>query len=383
METLFKPQFTLVNYIGVKQSFSLALLIAAIVLFFPLLNPEYAQGNVAVFTLFSVVALYFIAGVTWISLFYFNAILDAITSVSPERFDPRQIKMIDAIPHDTANKLVAPLRELARINDLHVAKLKEVAYSAGQVIETANAVSENVQNQSDATSSTASAIVEMTHSLQEVSEKISDVHESSRKAATVAQDGKRNLDALGNSIYEVNVQAKQTQDRMQQLKGLAAQVEDSSHSIQNIAQQTNLLALNASIEAARAGQFGAGFAVVAEEVRELASRSHRSAEEIVTAALSVLQQCNDIVDDMANVVEKTANCSDRADKVKQSLSDIESATKDVQHRMEIVSTNAEQQSIATNEISQHIEQVALGAKANADIAKQSETVASHLTSLTI
>ena len=86
---------------------------------------------------------------------------------------------------------------------------------------------------------------------------------------------------------------------------------------------------------------------------------------------------------MANVVEKTANCSDRADKVKKSLSDIESATKDVQHRMEIVSTNAEQQSIATNEISQHIEQVALGAKANADIAKQSETVASHLNSLTI
>lgn len=382
MESVTKPHSILVNYIGIKASIQLAFAMTMFSIALPQLIPQYIGNYALIFAVFSALTLYVLGGLIWLNLSYVNQVLDAIRTVSPNQFDSRAIAINETLPHDTASKLMSPLRELSRINEVHSAKMKEVAYSASQVIETANAVSQNVQNQSDATSSTASAIVEMTHSLQEVNDKISGVHVASQDAATMAKTGQESLTELKDSIKLVSNEANDTQLRMQDLKELAASVEDSSHAIQTIAQQTNLLALNASIEAARAGQFGAGFAVVAEEVRELANRSHQAAEEIVTAALSVLQQSNDIVENMANVVVKTTDCSNKAMSVETVLRQIEDLTVEVQSRMEIVSTNAEQQSIATNEIANHIEQVALGAKANADIAKQSETVASHLKSLT-
>ncbi|MDC2887762.1 methyl-accepting chemotaxis protein [Psychrosphaera algicola] len=169
---------------------------------------------------------------------------------------------------------------------------------------------------------------------------------------------------------------------MEKLNVMATSVEKESHAIQKIAQQTNLLALNASIEAARAGQFGVGFAVVAEEVRELATRSHLAADSIVRAVLEVSNQTKQILDSMTTVVIETQQSCDGAVIVDQALTQIEQTTNDVQEQIAIVATNAEQQAVATNEIAEHVDSVVVVAKENALIAKQTEHVAAHLEHLT-
>lgn len=188
--------------------------------------------------------------------------------------------------------------------------------------------------------------------------------------------------SLSNAVTNVNKRAKITQQRMVSLNELVINVEKITESIQQISQQINLLALNASIEAARAGEFGLGFAVVAEEVRALAKRTHNSTDSIVANIDDVLKESSEIVSTMSEVVIQTDVCLQKVNEVDISFNDIEKATEQVKHQMEIVSNVSTEQAAATHEISEHIAQVVLGAQANSDIAVQSQLVANHLRKLT-
>jgi len=304
------------------------------------------------------------------------------TALNAETFDYRELKASALVSSNVLGELLYFYREIGRINTENKNKLEEVAFSAVQVIDTAHAVTKNVHKQSDATSSTAAAINEMTASLQEVSTRIGDVHGASRIAFETAEQGRIAVTTLKRALEEVSFEAQETARDIEQLMTLANAVAEISQSIQGIADQTNLLALNASIEAARAGEFGRGFAVVADEVRTLANRSHRAANDIVANVSLVIQQGHKINTSMAKVVSQSSQSNHEADHVDKSLQDIESATFEVREKMEVVAANAEQQTIATNEIAHHIESVVQGARDNANIAQQAETVATHLKLLT-
>ncbi|TEW44489.1 chemotaxis protein [Psychromonas sp. RZ5] len=304
------------------------------------------------------------------------------TSVNADTFDYRHLKTSNLIAAAALDELMSSYRELGRVNDKNKDRLNEVAYSAIQVIDTARAVTVNVEKQSDATNSTAAAINEMSTSLTEVNSRIGDVHHSSEHAYVTAEKGRVSIAELKSSLDHVAFEAHETSSDIEQLMTLANAVAEISESIQGIAAQTNLLALNASIEAARAGEYGRGFAVVADEVRALATRSHTAADSIVKNVGLVIDQGNKISTSMAKVVTQSSQCTEGANIVDQSLQEIEEATFEVREKMKIVATNAEQQMIATDEISRHVELVVQGARDNADIAKQTETVATHLKSLT-
>lgn len=260
--------------------------------------------------------------------------------------------------------------------------MEEVEHASAQVIDTANQVSVNVKQQSDSTHSTAAAITEMSQSLHEVSNKIIDVHAAADQASLVSKQGREELLVLHENVNQVEKDAEQTQRKMTELDQASDAVLKMSESIRAISEQTNLLALNASIEAARAGEFGRGFAVVAEEVRALAQRSNETATDIINSIGGVRAQSQDIVESMSAVVDKAQECMAQADSVDQQFSIIEQETHNVQEQIGIVSANAEQQKMATNEISEHVELVVEGARSNADIAVQAEKLASHLQSLT-
>lgn len=303
-------------------------------------------------------------------------------SLNADTFDYRHLKTSNLISSNSLDELMSSYREIGRVNDKNKDKLNEVAYSAIQVIDTSHAVTENVQRQSDATNSAAAAINEMSASLGEVNIRINDVHHSSQHAFVTAEKGRASIIELKTSLHHVSSEAHETSDDIKQLMTLAHTVDEITKSIQSIADQTNLLALNASIEAARAGEMGRGFSVVADEVRSLAKRSHTSAEDIVKNVSLVIQQGEKISLSMSKVVEQSERCDQDSSLVDESLQEIERATFEVREKMEIVSENAEQQTIATEEISKHVELVVQGARDNANIAKQAETVATHLKSLT-
>lgn len=309
----------------------------------------------------------------------FHSVLKKIDATD---FDHRQLNLKGLFPDSTITQLVNTYREFNRHSLNYGERLKEVEFSAAQVITKANCVSDNVEKQSDATRSTAAAITQMSQSLADVNQQIKDVHVASESAHGTATQGHVNLNALNGALDQVVEEANHTDASIKELQELAIKVSKASESIQDIADQTNLLALNASIEAARAGELGRGFAVVADEVRALAHRSRTAADGIVRDTNTVLEQSKEISSRMTVVVDKSNSCSQQAHEIDASLAAIEDATSDVQVKMQIVSANSDQQATATEEIAFHIEQVVNGAQANADIAKETETVASHLKLLT-
>lgn len=382
---LFSPITTLIHLIGLKTYlvFLFVLILLPVPFHFTFLDAgQIDVKDVAFLLLNSVVTFYFFLGLIVAVKTNMRQFTQSLSVENAEEFDYRKIKLNSILSLDALVDLLKTYRELGRVNIKHHERLEEVAYSAAQVIDTANAVSDNVQKQSDATSSTAAAITEMSQALSEVNAQIGDVHESSQQAHNTSEQGRLRILQLNAALDKVVHEAKDTQADIEQLKELAMTVAKTSESIQGIADQTNLLALNASIEAARAGDLGRGFAVVAEEVRALAHRARQSAESIVSNVNLVIDQGNKISTSMVNVVDQSSDCEEQASQVDHSLNDIEYATLEVQQKMEVVATSAEQQNLAINEISQHVELVVQGAQANAQVAKQTETVATHLRMLT-
>jgi methyl-accepting chemotaxis protein len=381
--TFFNPVYYLLKIIGIKVTVSLLMIITGLMfalivsdtLIFSISNSKLLIGLILTQS-YLLIGLIVIFRTQWL---HFNQLISHFDNVS---FDARQLHFDPILPHRSINDLTKTYREMGRINDQHKDRLKEVAFSASRVINSAHIVTENVQKQSDATSSNASAIVEMSQSLDDVSKRIIDVHNSSQIAYAKAEIGRKSITSLNGKLSSVVEEAICTQTGIGELNKLAVIVESISESIQGIAGQTNLLALNASIEAARAGELGRGFAVVADEVRSLAHNSHQAADNIVNNVKFVLQKCNDITLSMAKVVQQAAICQQEAVTTNTALVDIEQANQDVQQKMQIVSSNVEQQTLATNEIAQHIELVVRGAQDNAEVAKQAETVAVHLRNLT-
>ena len=232
------------------------------------------------------------------------------------------------------------------------------------------------------THSTAATITEMSQSLEQVSNEIVNMHNAAKAASEKSKQRREQLTALSEKIHVMELEVKNTQEKMLTLDQTSENALKMSEAIRGISEQTNLLALNASIEAARAGDLGRGFAVVADEVRTLAQNSNDIAHKIIGDIENVRQQSQSIIGSMDNVVSSTQQCLSKTNHVEKQFETIESETNNVQHQIGIVATNAEQQKMATEEIAIQVEIVVKGARANAEISGQSDKLASHLKNLT-
>lgn len=366
----------ILNSIGIKKYI---LLFYALVLGF---GASVYLANTSVLIIFSLLILYYVSALFYLIINDVNLLFSLLSGIDSDNFDYRQLEYKPTFLSDTYQQLLRTYKEMSRTNLAYSDRMNEVEFVSLEVIDTATKVANNAEHQSGATYSTASAITQMSQSIEEVTHEINNVQHAASSASDYSKQGRVGLEKLHEQIRIMETQAYNTQEQMHLLDQTSESALKMSEAIKGISEQTNLLALNASIEAARAGEFGKGFAVVANEVRYLAQHSNDISQKIIKEIGDIRQQSGHIVDSMITVVNSADSCLLQSNQVDEHFETIESKTTSVQEQVAIVATNAEQQKMATQEISEHIEMVVEGARSNAEIASQADKLANHLKNLT-
>jgi len=163
--------------------------------------------------------------------------------------------------------------------------------------------------------------------------------------------------------------ALKTSEIVQDLGRSSDKIEEIVDTIEEIADQTNLLALNAAIEAARAGEHGRGFAVVADEVRGLAERTAMATKEISVMIKDIQNQTKNVVGTMAGEAEKVRRGAIESEKSGQAVSDILNLVSQLDDKVAQIATAAEQQSVTTREVTMSLQQISDAVNTAADQAK--------------
>ncbi|MFK4765224.1 methyl-accepting chemotaxis protein [Desulfobaculum sp. SPO524] len=240
-------------------------------------------------------------------------------------------------------------------------KLEDIVGRLASATAQISAMSEEINNgtmtQQERISTTATAMEEMNATVLEVARNASMAADASREALNRALNGQ---DVVQHSMTAMNA----TQTQTEALKTSMTQLQDQAQSIGNImgvitdiADQTNLLALNAAIEAARAGEAGRGFAVVADEVRKLAEKTMVATKEVGGAISGIQKVAEDNMQSMEDAVSELMKAVDYTNQSGEVLSDIVQSSQSSAEQIQSIATAAEEQSAASEEISTSVDEV--------------------------
>jgi methyl-accepting chemotaxis protein len=243
------------------------------------------------------------------------------------------------------------------VGDIHQGT-ELLAQDAGELSTAAGEISLAARNQAESSAATAASIEELTVSINEVSEIAHLTEDNSRKTAELANQG---ADVVRQAAREIENIADSVQDsaaRIQTLVGRSQEIGAITNVIKDIADQTNLLALNAAIEAARAGEQGRGFAVVADEVRKLAERTTQATGEISQMVTAIQGDTREAVQAMENATPRVRQGQDLARQATGVLDEIQHQARDSLAKARDVANATREQAITANGIAGHVENIA-------------------------
>ena len=226
----------------------------------------------------------------------------------------------------------------------------------------AEATSEGAQNQSGQAHQIATAAEQMSQTIVDIAKNASAASETASEAMEIVEGGKQITDMAEVTINEVNTSTGELASMVGSLNGRVGEIGDIVTVIKDIADQTNLLALNAAIEAARAGEQGRGFAVVADEVRKLAQRTTTATADINNVLGAIHKGTVDATGMMDIAVEKAKNTSEYAQRLDRAFREIQESFQKVSDMVHQVVTATEEQSATATEISGNLSTIAEDAK---------------------
>ena len=268
----------------------------------------------------------------------------------------------------------------ASFRDLH-GVAQDVGKASQSLSETAQQVSIASSAQSESASNMAATVEQMTVSINHVADQARATQAGTEEAQALVASGSDIIRQTIGDIHEISSVVKAAAQHIQKLESASAEVGSVINVIRDVADQTNLLALNAAIEAARAGEQGRGFAVVADEVRKLAERTTRSTEEISTTIESMMSMAKQTTSEMLAADERVTSSVSRADAANRAIGDIGDNAAQAAASISEISAAIQQQGVASNNIAQQIEQTAQMSEESSAAAKNTAENAAHLDTL--
>ena len=233
-----------------------------------------------------------------------------------------------------------------------------VSGTATQLSQSSLQIAQSSQAQSEAAASTAAAVEQITVSINSVAANTDDLRKLAEKSLDQTQQGNQSVTVMIGEIQSVQDAVNQIAESVKEFVGSTQAIAGMTQQVKDIAEQTNLLALNAAIEAARAGEQGRGFAVVADEVRKLAEKSAQSANEIDQVTSSLNGKSANVEAAVQAGLHFLQSTQEQIGRVSAMLTEAGESVSQSSHGVSDIAASVSEQSLASTEIARNVEKIA-------------------------
>jgi methyl-accepting chemotaxis protein len=254
----------------------------------------------------------------------------------------------------------------------------QVSTAATQMAAASSQITESSRLQSESAASTAAAVEEVTVSINQVADNTRETRSVSEQACVLSTEGEKSARAAAEQMLGTAQSVGHSMELIERLSVRSKEISGIVKVIRGIAEQTNLLALNAAIEAARAGEQGRGFAVVADEVRKLAERTSSSTSEISGMIEAIQGEVGRAVENLKTNNEQVAQGKSLAEQVAATLARINQGARITMERINDISSAASEQGTASNDIARNVEKIAQMTEENSAAITQASSTARDL-----
>jgi len=276
---------------------------------------------------------------------------------------------------DAFNLTIQNLREI-------VQQVKQAARQVNQSSADSETFARNLSNdalrQAEELAVTLNSVQMMTDSIQRVADNAREAEEVARSASATALKGGESVERTVAGILQIRETVSETARKVKRLAESSQEISKIVAVISNIASRTNLLALNASIEAARAGDAGKGFAIVADEVRQLADRSAKALKDIEVIVLQIQSETSLVMTAMEEGIQQVIDGTKRAEQAKRSLEDIIQVSNRIDALVRSITADTVEQEETSRAVAQVMQSVELTAQ---ETSQESQRVSGSLQSL--
>jgi len=255
------------------------------------------------------------------------------------------------------SQIAATIQQVARGTTQQASSISQTASSVEQMARTIEGVAHGAQEQASAAAKASVVTSQLSTSIQQVSGNAQAVTQQAKAAAQAASDGQSKVEQTIQGMLSIRASVDQSAKAIEEMGKRSDQIGTIVETIQDIASQTNLLALNAAIEAARAGEHGKGFAVVADEVRKLAERSASATREISGLISAIQATVSEAVSTMQSSGQQVAHGVEQANASGHALSAILETIETVTEQAEQANRAAQQMNTAAAELVNSVDSV--------------------------